>query len=153
MGTIGKADPTVPASDWPGTADRPLLIFRCDSSPVFAFEAIMAAETPEILRILHASLPGPDRKRTASPYSYRLTYRNPKDSASGCVMTWEVTGGRMAYQIAMERDDTGTLRIHCTCADAIFRAEDEGGFCKHVHGLLRLGGITDSGGAAFPIGA
>ena len=41
-------------------------------------------------------------------------------------MTWEVSGGRMPYQIALERDDAGSLRIHCTCADAVFRAEDEG---------------------------
>jgi hypothetical protein len=68
-------------------------------------------------------------------------------------MTWEVSGGRMPYQIALERDETGTLRIHCTCADAVFRAEDEGRFCKHVRGLLQVGRATDSGGDALPIGA
>jgi hypothetical protein len=68
-------------------------------------------------------------------------------------MTWEVTGGRMPYQIALERGETGTLGIHCTCADAVFRAEDEGRFCKHVHGLLRIGRSEDAGGDALPLGA
>ena len=31
----------------------------------------------------------------------------------------------MLYQIALERDEAGNLRIHCTCADAIFRAEED----------------------------
>jgi len=113
----------------------------------------MAAESPDILRIVNAFLPGPDRKRTTSPYTYRLTYRNVRGAVPGCVMTWEVTGGRMPYQIALERDDAGTLRIHCTCADAVFRAEDEGRFCKHVHGLLRIGRSEDAGGDALPLGA
>ena len=113
----------------------------------------MAAESREILRMVRAFLPGPDRKRTASPYSYRLTYRNPEAAAPGCVMTWEVTGGRMPYQIALERSETGTLGIHCTCADAVFRAEDEGRFCKHVRGLLRIGRTDDAGGDALPVGA
>jgi hypothetical protein len=81
-------------------------------------------------------LPGPDRKRSATNYLYRLTYRNPNDRAPGCVMTWEVQGGRLLYQIAMERDDSGGLHCHCTCADAIFRAEVEGRSCKHVRGFL-----------------
>jgi hypothetical protein len=84
-------------------------------------------------------LPGPDRKRQACSYTYRLTYRNPDPESAGCVMTWEVQGGRLPYQIAVEREDTGTLRLYCTCADAIFRAEEAGRFCKHVSGLLRLG--------------
>ena len=99
----------------------------------------MAAETPEPLTLLQTLLPGPDRKRTQSPYGYRLTYRNPQQTLPGCVLSWEVSGGRMPYQIALERDEAGTLRIHCTCADAIFRAEEEGRLCKHVHGLLQAG--------------
>lgn len=113
----------------------------------------MAAETPELLRLFQASLPGPNRERTVSRYSYRLTYRNPKRSVPGCVVTWEVTGGRMAYQIALERDQTGTLRIHCTCADAVFRAEEEGRLCKHVHGLVQVGRTNNPGDDALPIGA
>jgi hypothetical protein len=84
-------------------------------------------------------LPGPDRKRSARAYSDQLTDRNPDPDASGCVMTWEVEGGRVSYQIALERDAQGTLRVHCTCADAIFRAEPEGRFCKHIHGFLHIG--------------
>lgn len=84
-------------------------------------------------------LPGTDRKRTDSLYRYRLTYRNPQAQVSGCVMTWDVQGGRLPYQVALERDDAGNLRLHCTCADAIYRAEGQGRFCKHVHGLLDFG--------------
>jgi hypothetical protein len=45
----------------------------------------------------------------------------------------------MPYQVALERDEAGNLRLHCTCADAIFRGEEQGHFCKHVLGLLRIG--------------
>jgi len=51
------------------------------------------------------------------------------------VVLWTVAGGRQAYQIALERDEKGNLRLHCTCADAIYRAEEAGRFCKHVRGL------------------
>jgi hypothetical protein len=51
-------------------------------------------------------------------------------------MIWEVHGGRLGYQVALERDEAGALRLHCTCADAIFRAESEGRFCKHIRGLM-----------------
>ncbi len=84
-------------------------------------------------------LPGPDRKRSAACYSFRLLYRNPDPEAIGCVMTWEVQGGRLPYQVAVERDEAGELRLHCTCADAIFRGEVEGRACKHVSGFLKLG--------------
>jgi hypothetical protein len=86
-----------------------------------------------------ATLPGPDRKRSAARYEYRVTYRNPDEEGAGCVLLWEVAGGRLGYQIALERDDAGTLRLHCSCADAIYRAEAEGRFCKHVRGLLEIG--------------
>lgn len=84
-------------------------------------------------------LPGSDRKRTATPYHYRLTYRNSRRDAAGCLMMWEVCGGRASYQLALERDEAGRSRWHCTCADAIFRAENEGRLCKHIRGLLQLG--------------
>jgi hypothetical protein len=82
-------------------------------------------------------LPGPDRKRSFTAYGYRLTYRGPETDA--CVMLWEVSGGRLSYQIALERDERGDYHLHCTCADAIYRAEAEGRYCKHVQGLLALG--------------
>src|SRR5262249_21993674 len=82
---------------------------------------------------------GPDRKRTETTYSYRLTHRDLTHRGACCVMAWEVQGGRTPYQVALERDDHGNLHLHCTCADAIYRAEEKGRFCKHVRGLLEFG--------------
>src|SRR5262245_33625272 len=82
-------------------------------------------------------LPGADRKRSPGLYCYRVTYRNPDSHESGCVMTWEVTGGRGPYQIALERVSAGRMCWHCSCADAVYRSEvDPGLHCKHVAGLL-----------------
>jgi hypothetical protein len=89
--------------------------------------------------VVFASLPGPDRKRTPSPYCYHLTYRNPAADEPGCWLSWEVLGGRNIYQIALERREDGGLRYHCTCADAVYRGEDRNHVCKHVRGLLALG--------------
>jgi hypothetical protein len=89
--------------------------------------------------VLTASLPGPTRKRTPSPYHYRLTYRNPEPDEPGCALLWEVIGGRLEYQIALEREPSGDLRWHCTCADAVYRGEDAPHVCKHVRGLQALG--------------
>ena len=36
-------------------------------------------------------LPGPDRKRTANPYHYRVTYRDPNPTGPGCVWRAGVT--------------------------------------------------------------
>ena len=91
--------------------------------------------------LLITILPGPDRKRAESLYQYRVTYRNPEPDAPGCVLTWEVRGGRLTYQIALESDDAGRLRWHCDCADAVYRAEEEGRLCKHVLGLLEFGWV------------
>jgi hypothetical protein len=99
-------------------------------------------ETPyrrELFPALVTLLPGPARDRAQAAYCYRLTYRNPLPDGIGCVMIWEVTGGRLPYQIALEREEVGGLRLHCTCADHVFRAENEGRRCKHVQGLLELG--------------
>ncbi len=85
-----------------------------------------------------ALVPGPDRKRTLRLYHYRLVYLNPEPGAVGCILQWEVSGGRMDYQIALERDEAGQLTPHCTCADSIFRAEEQGRFCKHIRALLDL---------------
>jgi hypothetical protein len=87
----------------------------------------------------HTLLPGPTRKRTQSPYCYRLTYRNPHPGEPGCALLWEVAGGRMPYQIVLERSDRGELRWHCTCADAVYRGENAPHVCKHVRGLQALG--------------
>jgi hypothetical protein len=89
--------------------------------------------------VVFASLPGPDRQRTLSPYCYRMTYRNPDAESAGCVLSWEVLGGRNIYQIALERAEDGGMRYHCTCADAVYRGEDRRHVCKHVQGLLALG--------------
>lgn len=81
-------------------------------------------------------LPGPDRKRTASLYSYRMTYHNQAAEGVGCLALWEVAGGRQKYQIAVERQETGGCRWHCTCADAVYRGEEDvRHVCKHVRGL------------------
>ena len=85
------------------------------------------------------TLPGPTRKRKPSPYLYRLTYRNPEPAVPGCTLLWDVLGGRTTYQVALERETTGDLRWHCTCADAVYRGEDAPHVCKHVRGLLELG--------------
>jgi hypothetical protein len=114
-------------------------ILSFDTRPHPAFTALIT------------TLPGPDRKRTAAAYFYRLTYRNPDPEAVGCVMTWEVEGGRQPYQLAIERDDAGSLRVHCTCADAVFRAEEEGRFCKHVAGFLQVGKDLQAQAAALPL--
>jgi hypothetical protein len=87
---------------------------------------------------LQISLPGPERRRLAHSYTFRLTYVNP-DDRPGCQRIWEVTGGRQPYQITLERDAHGNLHLRCSCADAIFRKDNEGRFCKHVFGLLELG--------------
>lgn len=84
-------------------------------------------------------LPGPDRKRTPAPYHYRVTYRNPEPGAAGCVVTWEVLGGREEYQISLERTDASVLAWHCTCPDAVYRGEIPNPHrCKHVRGLAQV---------------
>jgi hypothetical protein len=89
--------------------------------------------------VVFTSLPGPTRKRLPSAYRYALTYRNPEPTAAGCLLLWDVQGGREPYQIALERERGGELRWHCTCADAVYRGEDEPHVCKHVRGLRALG--------------
>lgn len=87
-----------------------------------------------------AVLPGPDRNRSERIYEYRLLHRSDRWDESGCAALWQVSGGRELYQIALERDDRGQFSWHCTCADAIYRAAEQGRVCKHVLGLL----ATDS---------
>jgi hypothetical protein len=94
--------------------------------------------------LLLTALPGPTRKREPSPYCYRLSYRNPKPGSPGCALLWEVYGGRLPYQIALERKPSGGFDWHCTCADAIYRGEVPGHVCKHVRGLLAQGRASGS---------
>jgi len=56
----------------------------------------------------------------------------------------------MSYQIALERDEAGDNHLHCTCADAIYRAEDQGRWCKHVQGLFAIGRIAGACAEAQP---
>ncbi len=84
-------------------------------------------------------LPGPDRKRSPGLYHYRVAYRSTNPEEPGCIGMWEVLGGRMPYQVSLERDDAGRHFWHCTCADAVYKAEEQGRVCKHVRGLLEFG--------------
>src|SRR5438876_2270855 len=103
------------------------------------FTMSAVADIRKALATLDTQLPGPDRKRLPKNYRYRLAYRNADPEAIGCVMLWEVRGGRTSYQIAIERDETGAMRSHCTCADAVFRGHVHDHVCKHVRGFLKLG--------------
>jgi hypothetical protein len=89
--------------------------------------------------VLFAALPGPTRKRTPSPYCYRLVFEGPDPEAVGCALVWEVLGGREIYQVALEREAGGRLRWHCTCADAVYRGDGRAHACKHVRGLTAVG--------------
>src|SRR5262245_58316660 len=88
--------------------------------------------------VAFAALPGPTRKRLPSPYCYHLTYRADAE-AVGCVLLWDVLGGREVYQVALERLPSGELCWHCTCPDAIYRGDRVPHTCKHVRGLQGLG--------------
>jgi hypothetical protein len=102
---------------------------------------VLTAECPPARpEILIADLPGPTRKRTPSQYGFRLTYRSPDPRAEGCVLLWDVYGGRLTYQVAVEREESGGLRWHCTCADWVYRGEDFPNYqCKHVRALKGRG--------------
>src|SRR5262245_30256714 len=97
--------------------------------------------------IVFTTLPGPTRKRTPSPYCYRLTYTSPDPVGEGCALLWEVYGGRLTYQVALERQPSGRLRWHCTCADAVYRGENAPHVCKHVRGLREAGRKPAGAGA------
>jgi len=74
-----------------------------------------------------------------STVRHKLTYTNPTAGEPGCSMLWEVAGGRLVYQVALERPESGEPRWHCTCADAVYRGEDAPHVCKHVRGLIEIG--------------
>ena len=97
------------------------------------FDSFLTAST------FFAPVPGPDRKRSIRPYQYRVIYRNPDPSEPGCVLSCEVFGGRMSYKVDLERRESGSLRWHCTCADAVYRGENLGRPCKHIKALMALG--------------
>jgi hypothetical protein len=83
-------------------------------------------------------LPGPDRKRSPSPYHFQIVYRNPDPEGAGCVATWEVRGGREEYQISLERTEEKGLHWHCCCPDAVYREDSRPNYqCKHVRGLVQ----------------
>ena len=55
----------------------------------------------------------------------------------GCVVTWEVYGGREEYQISLERTAGGELLWHCTCPTRSTAATTTTPhYCKHVRGLI-----------------
>ena len=83
-------------------------------------------------------MPGPDRKRSIRPYLFRVVYRNPEPREPGCALSCEVFGGRLSYKVDLERRENGRLRWHCTCADGIYRAENQGRYCKHVNAILAI---------------
>src|SRR5262249_10794788 len=102
---------------------------RCKCFAIGGVTPMTAAFRPQRTglprNIFFAILPGPTRKRSASPYCYRLTYESQEPLIPGCAMLWEVYGGRTTYQVALERDVTGELRWHCTCADHVYRGEQD----------------------------
>jgi hypothetical protein len=101
------------------------------------FERLTEPNSSEMSRaVLIAMLPGPDRKRTETLYQYRLIYRHRQFNVEGCLLLWQVQGGRQSYQVALERDDRGQFLWHCTCADHTYRCETiENHACKHIRGV------------------
>lgn len=83
-------------------------------------------------------VPGSDRRRGMQQYHFRVTYRCEDFYRTGCIITWEVTGGRLPYQAALERTASGNYFWHCTCADAVFRCEPERRHCKHIRALTKM---------------
>lgn len=93
--------------------------------------------------VVYTLLPGATRKRAETPYRYRLIYRNPNPRESGCLLLWEVAGGRTSYQVALEKHANGRSEWHCTCADAIYRGSFTNHLCKHILGVKALGRRAD----------
>ena len=86
--------------------------------------------------VIAVPMRGPTRKQDEAEYRFRVTYRGTASQEPGCLMTWEVTGGRTPYQLALERTDSGDTRWHCTCADFVYRGDHPRYRCKHVGGLV-----------------
>ncbi len=86
--------------------------------------------------VLVAMLPGPTRNRDEALYQYRVVFRNPEPHTDGCLALWHVSGGRITYQVALQRNIDGQFCWHCTCADHVYRHElDPNHYCKHIHAL------------------
>jgi hypothetical protein len=100
--------------------------------------------------VLFAVLPGPSRKRHQVWYCYHLTFRAEQIDEPGCLLLWEVFGGREVYQVAVERMESGGLHWYCTCADAVYRG-GERHCCKHIRGLQQQGRNPELTGLAPPI--
>ena len=99
---------------------------------------MQTTRTNSSVTLLTLLLPGPDRKRTPSPYHFRITYRNPNPEEVGCVATWDVLGGREEYQVSLERTEEKDLRWHCCCPDSVYREDSQKNYlCKHVRGLVQ----------------
>lgn len=97
----------------------------------------MSAAPKSPFTLITTMLPGPDRKRTPSPYHFRVTFRSPTPAEPGCVVTWEVLGGRDEYQISLERTEANDLLWHCTCPDAVYHEDYRNAHhCKHVQGIM-----------------
>ena len=96
----------------------------------------MKLTNPKSTAVVALTMPGPTRKRLPAEYRFRVTYRGTAVREPGCLMTWEVTGGRSPYQLALERTEAGGTRWHCTCADFEYRGDDHPRYrCKHLSGL------------------
>ena len=103
-----------------------------DSSTI-PFDSFLTAST------FFRPVPGPSRKRTIQPYLFRVVHRSADPQEPGCALSCEVFGGRLSYKVDLERRENGFYRWHCTCADAVYRAENEGRHCKHIKAILALG--------------
>jgi hypothetical protein len=89
--------------------------------------------------VLITTLPGSSRDKAHCLYEYRLVYRQTDAEADGCLMLWQVVGGREPYQVALERDEWRQLVWHCTCPDTIYRRDQNPRhLCKHILGLLEF---------------
>lgn len=101
--------------------------------------------------VVTAILPGPNRQRRPTRYAYCVRYRNPDPRQPGCLITWDVLGGRDDYQIAAEWTLDNRIAWHCTCPDAIFRgSRHPARFCKHIHGLFTVLNIGSEPNASPP---
>jgi hypothetical protein len=75
---------------------RPAMPSRPSDRPRRFMRAVAGPVADHRLDAEVAALPGPTRKRTPSPYCFRLVYRNADPDAVGCALQWDVLGGREA---------------------------------------------------------
>ena len=73
------------------------------------------------------------REAHAEPLWFRLTYRSRDPKADRLYAALGRIRRRSEYQIAVEREEGGCVRWHCTCADWVYRNEDFPDYqCKHI---------------------